>query len=91
MSIFTPFFSYLLRALHIKLEKERIFFVTRNIKIYCLNVFPEAEPGHGEGWEDNEEGGEPKIPVMIDSMVHRQVVEVVCHDTVHYKIHYIRY
>lgn len=63
----------------------------RDIKIYCLHVFPKAEPGHGEGWEDNEEGGESEIPVMIDSMVHRQVVEIVCNDTVHYKIHYIRY
>ena len=52
---------------------------------------PEAESRHGEGGEHDEEDGEAKVPVVVDAVVHPQVVEVVRHDTVHHKVHDVGY
>ena len=52
-------------------------------------MFPEAEPRHGEGGEDDEEGSEAEVPVVVDAVVHGQVVEVVRHHAVHYQVHQV--
>ncbi len=51
----------------------------------------EAEAGHGERRYDDEEGGEPEVPVVVDPVVHGQVVEVVGHDAVHHQVRHVGY
>jgi hypothetical protein len=49
----------------------------------------EAEARHGERRYDDEEGGEPEVPVVVDPVVHGKVIEVVGHDAVHHQVRHV--
>ena len=49
----------------------------------------EAEPGHGEAWQDDEDKGETEVPVVVDPVLHGQVIKVVGHYAVHHKVEYV--
>jgi len=61
-----------------------------SLMIVIVHEVPaEAEARHGEGGYDDEEGGEAEVPVVVDPVVHGQVVEVVGHDAVHDEVRHV--